>query len=339
MIAMGLSLSACTTINYVGIETYNPGEVTFPENVTKVLIVNNAVPQPEDMGYTYRLQGEKQDSCTARTDSAIFDACRSLGIAIVDASYFNDVLLYHAATRRDHQALSDKKLTQKQVAELCEENDVDAVISIDRLLFQMTRDERVLHEGFAIGMIDVKMSGVIRSYIPERETPLATVLIQDSLYWTESATYLSTVNRMLPTPDDALRTAGQYIGANAYINFVPHWVKETRWYYTGFSSSWKEASAYASMKNWDRAEEKWNQIYRSSKSWKSQAKAASNLALCYEINGDLEKAYEWAHKAYTLFEGKENEDEKTAHLLNLYVNALSERLRLDKKLNTQIGDN
>ena len=34
-------LSACSTINYVGIETYNPAEVTFPENVAKVLIVNN----------------------------------------------------------------------------------------------------------------------------------------------------------------------------------------------------------------------------------------------------------------------------------------------------------
>lgn len=41
-------LSACSTINYVGIETYNPAEVTFPENVAKVLIVNNAVPQPEE---------------------------------------------------------------------------------------------------------------------------------------------------------------------------------------------------------------------------------------------------------------------------------------------------
>ena len=49
-------LSACSTINYVGIETYNPAEVTFPENVAKVLIVNNAVPQPEDAGYEYTLR-------------------------------------------------------------------------------------------------------------------------------------------------------------------------------------------------------------------------------------------------------------------------------------------
>ena len=85
-------LSACSTINYVGIETYNPAEVTFPENVAKVLIVNNAVPQPEDAGYEYTLQGEKQDTCKAKADSALFDACRTLGEAIVEASYFNDVI-------------------------------------------------------------------------------------------------------------------------------------------------------------------------------------------------------------------------------------------------------
>ena len=112
-------LSACSTINYVGIETYNPAEVTFPENVAKVLIVNNAVPQPEDAGYEYTLQGEKQDTCKAKADSALFDACRTLGEAIVEASYFNDVLLYHDAVRKDNQAFLDTKLTQGQVVSLC----------------------------------------------------------------------------------------------------------------------------------------------------------------------------------------------------------------------------
>ena len=41
--------SACSTIEYFGIETYNPAEITFPKNIEKVLIVNNAVPQPGDV--------------------------------------------------------------------------------------------------------------------------------------------------------------------------------------------------------------------------------------------------------------------------------------------------
>ena len=334
---MGL-LSACSSINYIGIETYNPAEVTFPETVSKVLIVNNAVPQPEDAGYTYHLQGEKQDTCRAKADSALFDACRSLGMAIADASYFDDVLLYHEPVRTDNEPYTDRRLTQRQVAELCEETGTDAVISIDRLLFDMKRDIRALREDIIIGTIDVQMKGVIRSYMPNRATPLATVYVQDSIYWSENTMYFSTMNRILPTPENALRTAGHHVGTIAYVNFVPHWNKEKRWYYTELGSLWKEASAYASTGKWDRAEERWAQVFKSSKSWKAQAKAASNLALCNEMKSDLEKAYEWANKAYELFNKNSGEEDETTKLLALYVNTLSERIRTDKKLNAQIGN-
>lgn len=59
---MACLFSACSTIEYIGIETYNPAEITFPKNVDKVLIVNNAVPQPDDVGYTYNLYGTVQDT-------------------------------------------------------------------------------------------------------------------------------------------------------------------------------------------------------------------------------------------------------------------------------------
>ena len=102
---MACLFSACNTIEYIGIETYNPAEITFPKNVDKVLIVNNAVPQPDDVGYTYNLYGTVQDTARAHADSALYDACHSLGKSIVDVSFFNDVLLYHDGTRQDTKYL------------------------------------------------------------------------------------------------------------------------------------------------------------------------------------------------------------------------------------------
>lgn len=131
--------SACSTIEYIGIETYNPAEITFPKKVDKVLIVNNAVPQPDDVGYTYNLYGTVQDTARAHADSALYDACHSLGKSIVDVSFFNDVLLYHDGTRQDTKYLVDEKLTPEAVKELCRETGTDAVISFDRLLFRMEK--------------------------------------------------------------------------------------------------------------------------------------------------------------------------------------------------------
>ena len=85
--------SACSTIEYIGIETYNPAEVTFPKSVKNVLVVNNALPQPDSLGYTYKLYGVIQDTARINADSALFDACRSLGKSIAEESFFKDVLL------------------------------------------------------------------------------------------------------------------------------------------------------------------------------------------------------------------------------------------------------
>ena len=323
----------------MAIETYNPAEVTFPENVSKILIVNNAVPQPEDAGYEYVSQGEKQDTCEAKADSALFDACRALGEAIVNASYFDDVLLYHHAVRKDHSFQSDKRLTSRQVKELCDETGTDAIISIDRLLFGMKKDVETLFEGYSIGTVNVRIAGVIRGYIPGREAPLATIHITDSVYWTESVDYMPILEKILPSPEEALRTAGEYIGAKAYRNFVPHWEKETRWYFTGIGSRWKEASVYAMNEKWDLAEEKWLKLYSSAKNEKKQAKAASNLALCHEMKGELEDAYEWANKSYGLFKRDTNDNAKLANMLELYVQVLAERIRSDAKLNVQFDAN
>ena len=69
----------------------------------------------------------------------------------MEASYFNDVLLYHDAVRKDNQAFLDTKLTQGQVASLCDETGADAVISIDRLAVRYEESVGTLGEGYCNG--------------------------------------------------------------------------------------------------------------------------------------------------------------------------------------------
>lgn len=332
-----LLLSACATVNYVDIETFNPAEVTFPEHVGKVLVVNNAVAQPADKGYTYTLYGSKQDSCRAQADSALYEACHSLGEAMLEGSYFNDVLLYNQPLRTDQSYLSDPKLTQAQVVALCEANGADAIISWDRLLFEMDKKTGRLAEGLLVGSIDVRMGGVLRTYLPGKEGPLATVIVADSIAWMESAIEQLTLDELLPTADEALRMAGQYIGIKATPNFVPHWMNETRWYFSGMGSKWKEAAAYAASDKWDQAAGRWKQLYDGSKG-KNKARAASNLALCEEMKGHFEKAREWAQRSYELFKQHAGEKDGHTQLLKLYEEALAERIQNDLKLNVQFGE-
>lgn len=330
--------TACGSINNIGIQTYNPAEITFPKNVRRVLIVNNAVPQPGDVGYQYKLFGTVQDTARAEADSALFDACAALGKSIVDDSFFDDIFLYHGGTREDGKYLIDEKLTSDEVKALCDETGTDAIISIDRLLFEMDRNVVSFPEGFVAGNVDIKMAGVVRSYLPGRDKPLATVYANDSVFWSESADNMEQLKLYLPGPTEALRAAGQYLGTKVTPNFVPHWENETRWYYTGFTSDWKEASAYVTSEKWEEAAMRWRTMYTGSSSWKTRAKAASNLALYCEMETKLSDAYEWAKKSYDLFEKNKGADDRFTQIQKLYMEALLNRLRSENKLKMQIAE-
>ena len=329
-------LTGCSTISYINIETFKPAEITFPSVVNKVLIVNNAVPQPENTGYEYKLLGTKQDTARAKTDSALFDLSRALGVSILETNYFSDVLLFHETTRDDDNYLLDKKLSQETVQTLCEESDADAVISIDRLLFDVTKTTTSFNAYLFLGLIDVKMSSVMRAYIPDRETPLATVLLSDSVFWSEQGESIKEIENYLPSVENALRESAKYLGSIAAPNFVPHWDNEVRWFYTGISTEWKQASAYASVQKWDAAEQVWHTAYNKTKSENQKAKLASNIAFAKEMQGNYTEALEWAEKARITFQ-KKGENTRDYQLLDQYAKALRLRIAENRKLNIQIG--
>ncbi len=332
-----LLLSACSTIHYVNIETKKPAEITFPSMVNKILIVNNAVPQPEKSGYEFTFMGVVQDSARAKADSALFDVCEALGLEILDTDYFNDVLLFHDATRDDDDFIADKKLTPETVRALCKETDAGAIISVDRLLFETDKDIFAVGGGFLFGSIRVKMTGVLRAYLPERENPLATVLLSDSVFWTEQGGTLEEIESNLPSPENALREAAKYLGSKAAPNFVPHWQNDVRWFYSGGTTAWRQASAYASAQRWEEAEKLWESLYGEATNKVNQAKIASNIAFALEMQGEYDTALEWAEKAKSVFEeyGKNSQDYQ---LLSQYTTVLQERIRENNKLNVQFGD-
>ncbi|MDR1982064.1 MAG: DUF6340 family protein [Tannerellaceae bacterium] len=332
-------LAACTSMRYIGIDTYNPAEITYPEGVGTVLVVNNALPQDPASGCEFKLLGVDQDTCRMQADSALFDLCRTLGKTIFETGFFHDVVLFEECTREDGFFLSDQKLTAEQVVSLCEEAEADAVISLDRMLFRMKKNVSAFAEGYVHGEIKVEVNAVLRTYLPGREQPMATLLVSDSLFWGEYADNAGTLDDVLPPPDEALRTVGAYVGEKVYAYFVPHWASSIRWYYIGgFGTQWKEASALAANEKWEQAGERWQQINARATNWQAKAKSASNIALAYELKDEINTALEWAEKSYRLFEENKGNDHKDTQLAKSYVDALTDRIRAGEKLKVQFGE-
>jgi hypothetical protein len=330
-------LTGCTSVREFYIETYNPAEITYPDYVSRILIVNNTVAQPPEAGYGLYVLGRQQDSGKANADSAVWDACRSLGKAIVETSYFEDVLLYDYPTRTDDVFLADGRMSAEKVRELCKETGAEAIIAFDRLLFTMRKDIEAF-DGVFEGKITVGIGGIARTYLSERAAPLTSVMVNDTVIFNEYAGNVELLDHYLPFPEEAFRAAGEYIGTSLLSTFVPHWKEEKRWYYTAAGSRWKEASAYASVGKWAEALESWNTLYTKSSNKKVKAKLASNMALSEEMLGHLDKAATWAATSRDLFKETEGAEAVNTKLTDIYAAVLQQRIQHDKKLDVQFGE-
>ena len=328
-----LLFASCSSLRYVDIETYNPSEIVFPKTVRKILIVNNAVAQPA-VRYQPLRQMTHADTVGVSADSTTFDFCRKLGERMAQSPRFEDVRLYQGSLRTDPFFASEQRLTEEEVRRLCEEEGVDAVISLDRLLFKM---KGVLRQGdyLPMGSVDVEVLGTVRATVPDGKRALGTVLLSDTIpvniEWGLAG---SEKIEELPL-DDVLRGVSGYLADKTHLNFVPHWSLDTRWYYTASGSLWKEAAAYAATDHWDEAAAIWQRLYDRTPEGKTQARLAANLALCEELKGDLSKALEWAKHSHELCLKYLGASAEATRNQGYYISVLEHRVRSDEVLRKQ----
>jgi hypothetical protein len=329
-------LASCSSIRYLEIQTCNPAEITYQDNIRKVVIVGNALPQRPDTGCEYIVAGKKLP-CEAHADSTINDACKALGHALIETDYFDDILLLDISPERDTTRLfSDDKISAEIVTAICEDTGADALISFDRLLFNSRREFIARPEGYIEGQISVRINAIVRSYIPEQAGEPTTVLFSDSISISDWDYDIDRLGSKLPDPSEALRLAAGYTGEKIYTTFVPHWINEQRWYYSGYTAKWKKATACAIAEKWSAAATAWLELYNSRVSERDKAKLASNLALYHELTGDLQQARLYAETASRIFSEISAEDDPFAFIQDQYKQTIAQRILDNEKLNLQI---
>ena len=333
-----IAICSCSPYRYLCIETLNSASITFPTEMRRVLIVNNALPQ-NDVPFESTLF-HLADSIAISADSAAFDFCSSLGEVLADFEGFDDVRLLDGCFRnRDMSPLLAPNLERNEVEMLCEEHETDVVISLDRLLFSINE---YTYKTIGIQMqedIQVDISGVLRVYVPDREKPLTTILLTDTITPEAGFDYdnegilkiLFSIN-----PSNLLRVSARYMATEARKYFIPYWHEDLRWYYKSSIAQWKEATAYAESERWDKALDIWKKLYGRETSWKQRARLCSNIALGLELTGDLEQALQYAKLSHQLMHDRLGADDAFVQKQDTYINVLTSRIIEERRLQLQL---
>ena len=302
------------------------------------MIMNNAAQQPDDFVYQGISLPENKTDIRFSADSMAYFFCMSLGNAMTQSPLFDDVRLCTDTLRRDSVFLISRPFSPGNVVSFCEEYEVDALITLDKMYFKP-----VLQKNYANFLLDeqyisILIIGELRAVYPDSQVA-HTIPFSDSLVLSSDEFF--SIEPVKFTSQDvmaAMRSLSEYTGEQIHVHFVPHWVDDTRWFYTSLASDWKRASVYALSDKWEVATNEWKALFDKTSKWKRKAFLASNLALCHELAGDFQKAIEYAEIADSLFVKFASEDTKYRKWQHEYLELLHIRVENDNTLSQQLRE-
>jgi hypothetical protein len=330
LIAIGLLLSNCAGIRYLSIETREPARIVLPANVSTIIVVNNVVQQPDDIGHNRtRIGRTAWERETASSDSIAIFFTEALAQFLGEEEYFERVLYFHDPIRTDQDFFVERTLSPEKMGEIMRLSGADAIVSLDRLLMQTDITEHFRTEGFLYCDIIARIQSVIRVYMPTMEGQIPVIHYSDSLRWQgfDLAGRIAYTDAVLPTREEAMKELAIRAAEKMTNTLSPHWRTQERWFYTSPNARMREGASFAQRNQWENARESWETVFNSRRRGTEKAKAANNIALAYEILDNIERAHEWATIAHRLFEESTAPNSLERRRSLLYKNELERRLR------------
>lgn len=335
-------MASCGSSRNLAIEYQRPAEITFPENVTRVLVINNTVPQNPTFGVKQVFNGHPIEPLAIPVDSAAFYTVNSLSYELDKNNFFTKVTVLNESLRGDDKFELPGRLDDNIVNELALQAGADAIISLDHQIYNSQISLIDNKVGLKNGNIKVRGFCLLNVYIPFKEkTHMKSMRYVDSLTWRndDMNTRRDDIRELINSEyaSTVVCATGSMMGSRIANKIIPVWIADNRKLYSSYQSDWMAADANLRKDKWDEAVSIWEKIYDKSSSVKIKAKAANNIAVVCELNDNYDQALDWINKAQQVLRTKDRNNETTLQKeLNAYHKALVLRIDQSKQLNSQL---
>lgn len=339
LLLLALLFSACAGMKRFTVQTKEPAQVTLPEDVRTLLVVNNVVQQPDDVGHNRLSFGhEKAKKVSVKSDSLAIYFTEALTQFLNEENFFDNVLYYDKPLRTDNVFLEEKPLLPEQMNALRKTTGADAIVSLDRLIMQTDWRDDFIQEGYPFASMLTKIRSTMRVYLPTMTGKIPTIQYSDSLAWEGFEIKDENVysDLVIPTPEEALKELLIYAAEKMSYVLAPHWINQQRWMYTSTSSLMRDGENFANQAKWEEAIAKWEKYFNSHKNKVDKAKAASNIALAYEMLDDFTIAQQWIDKAEQFIIEGTASGSLERRRIGLYKFEIERRLENINQLNMQL---
>lgn len=325
-------------MRYTTLDVLRPAKVTFAPEVKNVLIVNNAIIQPNDFGHKTELMRERTKNVSVRTDSLSLFALASLTEELRNREFFTRVDLKEKTMNKSTDFFMVKELKHDSVQALCKRYKVDAVISLNRIkVTDRITEYYIESERKYLTELNAVYETQWSIHLPD-ENKYTSATFNDTVFWDSESYQRKQAYERLPKREDALIDGALYVGQSTAKKLIPNWEKTDRYFFLTENKYMKQAMDSVYVKNWQSAMETWQKITKKGYSNALKAKATYNAGIAAEILGDIDKAIEFTSLALDYFDKSISTDFESFLLVSGHFDELLRRKKEIELVRKQLGE-
>ena len=312
VLLLGLCLfSACTTLQTISFERLQAADVSYPDQVRTVGVINYA---PQDK--------QERDSILGLWNGDGMVTVESLAREIAATDYFNQVVVCDSALRPIGMG-NEEILPMSQADSLIQALGVDMLFAVEQVRIEL-KEGSLFHTELMVDVpaVDGVITPLVRAYVSGRNAPLFSISKTDTICWVVSPEL---------TFGQIVQEASDFAATLPVSYLLPHWKEMNRYYFDGGNMEMRDAGVYIREQNWEGAAALWQKLHDGRKG-KVKMRAAYNLALNYELQGDYERAKEYLDTALSLA----SEGSWEHQLIEYYRLQLDEQARENRMLQIQM---
>ncbi len=314
-----------------------PAEISIPGDVKSVAVIDRSVPENKLLNILEGgLTGEGIGQDKLATQLALDGVTR----VMQGSDRYHLIRTTEVLKGSKTGSTMPDPLPWNFIKEMTDKYNTDAILAIetfdsDFMVTDGTRQvERKDSDGNTVNVTRFYARGVatvnlgFRLYDALETSIIDQFLFSHNMDWEATGNSIDDAYRHLINKNTAVKDAAYQAGLMYGRRITPSWYTVTRTYFKKARDNpfLEEGARWMEANNWDNAVEALNKALDTG-DMKSRGQAAHNLAVVNEILGDLEKAREWAQKAWAQYENKESKD--YAYLLNRRI---SDQTRLENQM-------
>ena len=283
---------------FFSVDERYPAERQQLQGKQRILVVNNALTQPQDFGHSTILDGENKGNVEIDLSRSVLYCLFATTQSMESTGEFDAVELMDISQNHSTNYYTRTPLTFSQAERLCADYQADALLTLNQLVLYDVVESFPTDEGtyYAYLQAYAQSHWTIHYAGQTRE---ATFTQADTLLWESQLHYNRTQSLSdLPSRQEALLYLARELGNRMGSSFAPSW-QTTRRYIYELPDLQAGLDAFR-LQRWNSAINQWLTIV-DSKDKKAAACAAANIAIAYEMLGDYASACDYAQRASRLF--------------------------------------